>query len=173
MITLGNGGFGLMIPLPTGSPMLMEQRRPRDFREGALFLQLVRQYWPVVRNEDYIVFAITEQSVHDRCAENFIQNMRRPGRNFGVFSENGVDQAVNRRHGNGGALVRGHYLPHAIILHMINRRTHHNVMRQDGFNSRLLTGEERNTYAEVPALYDVAANDDPVFIPFGQQSRLG
>ena len=175
MITLGNGGFGMMIEAWSASPAMMQQSRSRDFREGALFLQLVMEYWPVVHLENRFCFTYTEQEVHHQNAERWIQNMKKPGKNHGVFSQTGVQRTAARDDFGYFAPqhVQGLYHPHAIILFMINRRTHYNRMRADFAVAGLITAVERNTYASIDPLYAVAANDDAVVvIPAGQVNRL-
>ena len=172
MITLCNGGFGQTIPVSSGSMAMMKASRPRDAREGMLFFNWVEARWPVLYLEGYNVLTLTEEAVEGRCAEGFLQSIKKPGVDFGVHSEEGVGEHVTAIHGNPNNLTRGLFLPHAIILHMISRRTHYNTMRQDGWAKKNITQEQWEIYSEIPALYSTGANDSPFFIPAGRTNRL-
>ena len=114
------------------------------------------RFWNVIRHENDWCCSLTEQSLFAKDAEHWIQNQLRKAAHHGVYSEEGIGRLT------GNELVRGLYLPNAMILHMLTRRVHFNRVAQDAPATELLTPPQMQLYRAVVPFYDVAANDDPV-----------
>lgn len=155
-----HGALFTEIPKRCSTMVAMTAQYPGRAREGRLFLRLVKTYWPGVCHEGVHQFALTDQNVLSTDPYHFLGNQKTKLKNKSVFTNMGVYRGEERGGINGG-LVHGVYLPNAVLLWMVSKRTHFNEILQRTPNFRLIDRAVIQAFAGVLPLYDTTQNDDP------------